>query len=121
VLRDLGTIPAPTTLQFLIVMIASAINERLQRKLDYVEDSAMAKVVYVDASGISSLSAGCALGLSMATVGTYAICSSHMTGSLTFRVDGTDAAGNVVQTGSATQSAVAYPPPLSISVAMPPP
>jgi putative transposase len=28
----------PTTLQFLIVMIASAINDRLQRKLDYVEE-----------------------------------------------------------------------------------
>jgi hypothetical protein len=27
----------PATLQFLIVMIASAINDRLQRKLDYVE------------------------------------------------------------------------------------
>jgi hypothetical protein len=26
------------TLQFLIVMIASAINDRLQRKLDYVEE-----------------------------------------------------------------------------------
>ena len=28
----------PMTLQFLIVMIASAINDRLQRKLDYVEE-----------------------------------------------------------------------------------
>ena len=28
----------PATLQFLIVMIASAINDRLQRKLDYVEE-----------------------------------------------------------------------------------
>jgi hypothetical protein len=28
----------PTTLQFLIVMIASAINDRLQRELDYVEE-----------------------------------------------------------------------------------
>jgi hypothetical protein len=28
----------PMTLQFLIVMIASAINDRLQRKPDYVED-----------------------------------------------------------------------------------
>lgn len=27
----------PVTLQFIIVMIASAINDRLQRKLDYVE------------------------------------------------------------------------------------
>jgi hypothetical protein len=29
---------SPMTLQFLIVMIASAINDRLQRKLDYVEE-----------------------------------------------------------------------------------
>ena len=28
----------PATLQFLIVMIASAINDRLRRKLDYVEE-----------------------------------------------------------------------------------
>ena len=28
----------PMTLQFIIVMIASAINDRLQRKLDYVEE-----------------------------------------------------------------------------------
>jgi len=28
----------PATLQFLIVMIAAAINDRLQRKLDYVEE-----------------------------------------------------------------------------------
>jgi hypothetical protein len=28
----------PMTLQFLILMIASAINDRLQRRLDYVED-----------------------------------------------------------------------------------
>ena len=28
----------PATLQFLIVMIASAINDRLQRKLDYVKE-----------------------------------------------------------------------------------
>jgi hypothetical protein len=28
----------PMTLQFLIVMIASAINDRLQRRLDYVEE-----------------------------------------------------------------------------------
>ena len=28
----------PATLQFLIVMIASAFNDRLQRKLDYVEE-----------------------------------------------------------------------------------
>jgi hypothetical protein len=28
----------PATLQFLIVMIATAINDRLQRKLDYVEE-----------------------------------------------------------------------------------
>ena len=28
----------PATLQFLIVMIASAINDRLQRRLDYVEE-----------------------------------------------------------------------------------
>jgi hypothetical protein len=28
----------PATLQFLIVMIASAINDRLQRKLDHVEE-----------------------------------------------------------------------------------
>jgi hypothetical protein len=28
----------PAMLQFLIVMIASAINDRLQRKLDYVEE-----------------------------------------------------------------------------------
>ena len=28
----------PATVQFLIVMIASAINDRLQRKLDYVEE-----------------------------------------------------------------------------------
>jgi hypothetical protein len=28
----------PMTLQFMIVMIASAINDRLQRKLDYVEE-----------------------------------------------------------------------------------
>jgi hypothetical protein len=28
----------PMTLQFLIVMIASSINDRLQRKLDYVEE-----------------------------------------------------------------------------------
>jgi hypothetical protein len=28
----------PMTLQFLVVMIASAINDRLQRKLDYVEE-----------------------------------------------------------------------------------
>jgi hypothetical protein len=28
----------PMTVQFIIVMIASAINERLQRKLDYVEE-----------------------------------------------------------------------------------
>ncbi len=28
----------PATLQFLIVMIASTINDRLQRKLDYVEE-----------------------------------------------------------------------------------
>jgi len=28
----------PATLQFLIVMIASAMNDRLQRKLDYVEE-----------------------------------------------------------------------------------
>ena len=28
----------PATLQSLIVMIASAINDRLQRKLDYVEE-----------------------------------------------------------------------------------
>ena len=28
----------PATLQFLIVMIASAINDRLQRKLDCVEE-----------------------------------------------------------------------------------
>jgi hypothetical protein len=28
----------PATLPFLIVMIASAINDRLQRKLDYVEE-----------------------------------------------------------------------------------
>ena len=28
----------PMTLQFLIVMIASAIDDRLQRKLDYVEE-----------------------------------------------------------------------------------
>jgi hypothetical protein len=28
----------PATLQFLILMIASAINDRLQRKLDYVEE-----------------------------------------------------------------------------------
>ena len=28
----------PAALQFLIVMIASAINDRLQRKLDYVEE-----------------------------------------------------------------------------------
>jgi hypothetical protein len=28
----------PMTLQFLIVMIASAINDRLERKLDYVEE-----------------------------------------------------------------------------------
>ena len=28
----------PATLQFLIVRIASAINDRLQRKLDYVEE-----------------------------------------------------------------------------------
>ena len=29
---------SPMTLQFHIVMIASAINDRLQRKLDYVEE-----------------------------------------------------------------------------------
>ena len=28
----------PQTLQFIIVMIAAAINDRLQRKLDYVEE-----------------------------------------------------------------------------------
>jgi len=28
----------PMTLQFIIVMIASAINDRLQHKLDYVEE-----------------------------------------------------------------------------------
>jgi hypothetical protein len=28
----------PMTLKFIIVMIASAINDRLQRKLDYVEE-----------------------------------------------------------------------------------
>jgi len=28
----------PMTLQFLIVMIASAMSDRLQRKLDYVEE-----------------------------------------------------------------------------------
>jgi hypothetical protein len=28
----------PMTLQFIIVMIASALNDRLQRKLDYVEE-----------------------------------------------------------------------------------
>jgi hypothetical protein len=28
----------PMTLQFLIVMIAAAINDRLQRRLDYVEE-----------------------------------------------------------------------------------
>lgn len=28
----------PMTLQFIIVMIASALNERLQRKLDYLEE-----------------------------------------------------------------------------------
>jgi len=28
----------PVTLQFLIAMIAAAINDRLQRKLDYVEE-----------------------------------------------------------------------------------
>ena len=28
----------PMTLQFLVVMIASAINDRLQRRLDYVEE-----------------------------------------------------------------------------------
>jgi hypothetical protein len=28
----------PMTLQFIIAMIASAINDRLQRKLDYVEE-----------------------------------------------------------------------------------
>ena len=28
----------PMTLQFIIMMIASAINDRLQRKLDYVEE-----------------------------------------------------------------------------------
>ena len=28
----------PMTLQFIIVMIASAINDRLQRKLDYLEE-----------------------------------------------------------------------------------
>jgi len=29
----------PATLQFLSVMIASAISDRLQRKLDYVEEA----------------------------------------------------------------------------------
>ena len=28
----------PMTLQFIIVMIASALNDRLQRKIDYVEE-----------------------------------------------------------------------------------
>ena len=28
----------PTTLQFLIMMIARAINERMQRKLDYTQE-----------------------------------------------------------------------------------
>jgi hypothetical protein len=40
----------PATLQFLIVMIASAINDRLQRKLDYVEEERAA----LEVSGTSS-------------------------------------------------------------------
>ena len=33
-----GPLMLPMTLQFIIVMIASAINDRLQRKLDYIEE-----------------------------------------------------------------------------------
>ena len=34
---------SPKTLRFLIVMILSAINDRLQRKLDYVEERRILK------------------------------------------------------------------------------
>jgi hypothetical protein len=42
----------PLTLQFLIAMIASAINERLQRKLDYaLEEVRVLKEILRDATG----------------------------------------------------------------------
>jgi hypothetical protein len=40
----------PVTLQFIIVMIASAINDRLQRKLDYVEEERRILREQVDAA-----------------------------------------------------------------------
>jgi hypothetical protein len=40
----------PMTLQFMIVMIASAINDRLQRKLDYVEEERRILLEQLDAA-----------------------------------------------------------------------
>ena len=40
----------PMTLQFIIVMIASAINDRLQRKLDYVEEERLILREQLDAA-----------------------------------------------------------------------
>ena len=40
----------PMTLQFIIVMIASAINDRLQRKLDYVEEERRILQEHLDAA-----------------------------------------------------------------------
>ena len=37
-LRAICPLMLPMTLQFIIAMIATAINDRLQRKLDYVEE-----------------------------------------------------------------------------------
>ena len=36
--RTIWPLMLPMTLQFIIVMIASAINDRQQRKLDYIEE-----------------------------------------------------------------------------------
>jgi hypothetical protein len=43
----------PATLQFLITMIACAINERMQRKLDYTQEEV--RVLKVDSLVVSSL------------------------------------------------------------------
>jgi len=40
----------PMTLQFIIVMIASALNDRLQRKLDYVEEERRILLEQLDAA-----------------------------------------------------------------------
>ena len=86
-----------------------------------VKDSPLATRLTSDSNGNPVLVAGCAAGLTREGIGTYAICSSHTSGSLTFRVDAKDDSGKVVQTGRSTQAVKAYPPtiPVSLTISAP--